>query len=161
MQKSTSSILNARFSNASILIAGLLNSYAIALLFYTGFYYLFTHEFTRYHAAAIQTEWQALPENLQFLILIFLKALGTGALVCGLAMSVMLTYVAKNKPTDERWLIAGTGLVGGLWYGLFAWFTFTVHWETGADSPRFIILSGLVATLLAATLRLSFAKRVA
>ena len=57
---------------------------------YMGGLYLSAAEFMPYHAQALQTEWSELNSNYQGLILGYMKGMGAGALVVGLASGFMV-----------------------------------------------------------------------
>lgn len=77
----------------------------------TGCFYLFRPEFMPYHAAAIATDWAALPADYQVLYLAFLKVCGAGFISVGIAVAVLTAVPLRRNERWAKWLIPAIGLV--------------------------------------------------
>lgn len=137
-----------RTSLAIFLVAG------IALVA-VGATYLSADEFMPYHARAIDAAWSDLDADYRGLMLGFLKGLGAGALIAGLAIVFMTasSFTATVRP--YRLLLP---LVANGYSLLLCYATYTVSVSTPGNPPLQLTLL-LVGACVLATLLLMRAAR--
>ena len=117
-------------------------------LFLTGCVYLTLDQFMPYHADAIQLQWHELDTNHQGLILGLIRGLGGGALIAGAAILYMAILSWRKDPQPFLLLLPGVA-VG--YSALLSFATYTVHSSTQAEPPLTLIVSSLVASVIAAS----------
>lgn len=124
-------------------------------LFLTGLVYLTTDEFMSYHGQALQLDWSELTPELQSLILGFLKGLGSGALMSGIAVLLMV-YGSLKENARPFILLLPCVSVG--YSSLLCYATYTVYLSTAGEPPLFlntvlVLISILASVLLVRSLR--------
>jgi hypothetical protein len=118
-------------------------------LFVAGVVLVFRSEFLPYHAKVVGMEWQAVPINMQLLILSMMHMVGALYLGVGLALAAMLTVPFRRGELWADWIIP---VVLFLWQsaGLVEYLEFAA--KTGAHPPLQVFVSGFVITLVGAVL---------
>ncbi len=114
-----------------------------------GVLYLVTDRFMPYHAAALQTEWDALEPNLQGLILGLIKGLGAGSLVTGCATLYMVIGALRGKLRPYRRLLP---IVATGYSALLCYATWTVYTSTPAKPPLLLTIAYVVIAVFASTI---------
>ena len=125
----------------SIALFGLVG---ISLLL-TGAVYLTSSEFMPYHSAAVQIAWEELHPNFQGLILGFLKGLGSGAFVAGVATLFMAGMSLARGPRPFLVLLP---FVASAYSTLLCYATYTVSTRTPGDPPLIPNLVLVMVSLL-------------
>jgi len=97
-----------------------------------GVLYLSASQFMPYHSQALQVDWSALPPHNQALFLGFLKGLGAGALMVGLAIIYMAGASLVRDPQPFLVLLPITS-IGYL--SLLCYATYTVAANTAGEPP--------------------------
>ena len=115
-------------------------------LFLLGCVYLSLSQFMPYHAEALQLEWDSLDANLQGLILGFLKGLGSGAFVVGIAV---LWMAGKSFRETPRPFFVLMPFVAISYSSLLCFATFTVYTNTPGNPPLLLNFLLVVASVLA------------
>ena len=117
-------------------------------LFLTGCVYLTVDQFMPYHAQAIQLQWHELDANHQFLFLGLIRGLGGGALVAGAGILYMAIHSWRGDPEPFLLLLPALAII---YSALLTYATYTVYSSTQAEPPLPLIVSSLVASVIAAT----------
>jgi len=126
-----------------------------ASLAVTGTVYLSVDQFMPYHAAALEADWSELDANNRGLILGFLKGLGSGAFIAGLAVLYM---VGASVKSDLRPFLILLPLIAVGYSALLCYATYTVYANTPGQPPLLLNLLLVAAGILASTL-LALAER--
>ncbi len=114
-------------------------------LLLTGAVYLTLSEFMPYHSAAVQMAWEELDANMQGLILGFLKGLGSGAFVAGVATLLMVGMSLARGPGP---FLALLPIVATGYSTLLCYATYTVSARTPGDPPLIPIALLVVASMM-------------
>ena len=117
---------------------------AIILLSF-GAVYLTRNRFLPYHSQAIGLSWSQLDPNLQVLILALMRVAGTGFVVAGLAMLVLLLIPWRAGETWSMYAIPAISFCACLG-SVYA--TFLVKTKTPGTPPLRLSILGLVLTMM-------------
>ena len=122
-------------------------SYAIVAIVLLGFglVYLARNRFLPYHGQAIGLSWSQLDPNLQVLILALMRVAGTGFVVAGLAMLVLLLIPWRAGETWSMYAIPAISFCACLG-SVYA--TFLVKTKTPGTPPLRLSILGLVVTIM-------------
>lgn len=101
-------------------------------LFLQGLLYVSTSTFMPYHAAALDTTWEALPPNYQGFILGVIKAMGAGSIGVTLALTILLVVPFRRGDSWARWAVP---VIGAVFTALTAYAAFTIDVRTPASPP--------------------------
>jgi len=114
-----------------------------------GVVYLTANEFMPYHSAAIQTPWTDLDANHRGLYLGFLKGLGSGSVIVGIATISMVILSLMKSVGPYIHLLPGICIGYSM---LLGYSIYTVHTETVGEPPLSsgigLITMSVVATIL-------------
>ena len=114
-----------------------------------GVVYLTANEFMSYHSTAIQTSWSDLDANHRGLYLGFLKGLGSGAVMVGLAVISMVILSLMKSLGPYIQLLPGICIGYSI---LLGYSIYTVHVRTAGEPPLSIgivmIVLSVVSTIL-------------
>ena len=124
-------------------------------LLLVGCVYLSLSQFMPYHAEALQLEWDKLDANFQGLILGFLKGLGSGAFVAGIAVLWMAGKSLRESPQPFVVLMP---FVAISYTSLLCFATYTVYTNTPGNPPLLLNFLLVVASVLA-SLALAISQR--
>jgi hypothetical protein len=108
-----------------------------------------------YHAEALQLEWGSLDANFQGLILGFLKGLGSGAFVAGIAVLWMAGKSVRESPQPFVLLMP---FVAICYSSLLCLATYTVYTNTPGNPPLLLNFL-LVAASVLASVALAVSRR--
>lgn len=114
-----------------------------------GVVYLTATEFMPYHSEAIQKEWADLEANAQGLFLGFLKGLGGGAFIAGVAITAMswLSLRGTAAPYSMLLPVVCVGYFSVLGYAIH-----TVSILTPATPPLYLAVLGISLAVIGAAL---------
>lgn len=79
-----------------------------------GVVYLVRREFMPYHGVAAGLAWQHLAPGMQVLLLALLRGVGSGFMVVGLAIVLLLVYPFRAGESWALWAIPAVGLTMGV-----------------------------------------------
>lgn len=121
-------------------------SYSIVaiVLFSFGLVYLMRNQFLPYHRQAIGLSWSQLDPNLQVLILALMRVAGTGLVVTGLMMLLLLLIPWQAGKTWSIYAIPTISF--GACLGSF-YATFLVKTKTAGAPPLKLSIFGVVLTI--------------
>jgi hypothetical protein len=114
-----------------------------------GALYLVRSSFMPYHADAVGKPWHELDPRLQALLLGLMRAAGGGLLTGGVTLAVLLAGPFRDGQSWSRWALPLIGLAATL-PSLYA--TVSIRLRTGARTPVWVSVAGVVLVLLGAVL---------
>jgi hypothetical protein len=122
-------------------------SYSIVAIVLLGFgaVYLTRNQFLPYHGQAIGLSWSQVDPNLQILILALMRVAGTGFVVAGLAMLVLLLIPWRAGETWSLYAIPAISFCA-CFGSIYA--TFLVKTKTPGTPPLRLSILGLVLTMM-------------
>ena len=132
----------ARLSVALYCLVGL----ALVLL---GLRYVFASEYMPYHAAVIDTPWNALEPLYQVLFLGLLKGFGSGAFCVGLATMLLTLIPLRAGMAWAYWVVP---LIVLTYTGLLSYVTYFALLPGSAPIRISMVLCGLVVLAVIASL---------
>jgi hypothetical protein len=125
---------------------GSIITYASALpLFVFGLTYLLRDSFMPYHGDAIESQWENVDKNIQFLILALMRAVSGGLILAVVVIFWLQLKFDKSRLTWIPLLILIAGTIVGL-SSLYA--TMIVRMNTPGNPPTFLVIICMIGLLV-------------
>lgn len=121
-------------------------------LYCFGLIYMTRSRWIHYHEEVTKTPWNEVTQGMQLLYLYCLKLVGGGAIVLGIATSLLLCIPFKR---GERWSRYAIPILQLVYLAFCVYCTLAIHIATNASTPWKLCCGFMAATLLAMLLSLS------